>query len=173
MKVPVRTLWVSHLTDDELGHLAAAHPEITLRARIGTRLWLGDLAALQVGATVLDVWPVARGERYGYRQQRAPLDGRLVVVSGGTAHGIGLEAPGGASGIAGRTRALARGTLACAGLTRSPFRWAGHALWFAEPAHMQESLLWLPGDAAPPAREQELTARVRFTTAHPDAVILQ
>jgi hypothetical protein len=42
---------------------------------------------------VVDVHPVKRGDRVGYRQRKVGKDGLLVVVSGGTAHGIGLEAP--------------------------------------------------------------------------------
>ena len=62
---------------------------------IGTTLWLGDREALSVGATVLDAHPVERGDVYGYRGRTAPAAGTILVVSGGTAHGIGLEAPTG------------------------------------------------------------------------------
>ena len=89
------TVWVSHLTDAELAALRPAYPDFTFRPRIGTDLWLGDRDALQVTATVLDVHAVERGDVFGYRGRTAPKAGHLLVVSGGTAHGIGLEAPTG------------------------------------------------------------------------------
>jgi hypothetical protein len=168
--VPVERLWVSHLRDDELERLAAAQPQLQVRARIGTRLWLGAPTTLHVRATVLDVHHIRRGERYGYRQQRAPADGQLVVAAGGTAHGLGLDVPGAAHGVGGRARTLGRGVLATAGLARSPFEWAGHPLWFAEPPHMQVSLLWLPERAPAPHRGDELLVRARHTILHADVV---
>ncbi len=40
------TLWVSHLTGEELGRLRTSHADFSIRPRIGTSLWLGDRAAL-------------------------------------------------------------------------------------------------------------------------------
>ena len=77
--------------------LRAAYPDFTFRPRIGTDLWLGDRGALRVTATVLDVHPCERGDVFGYRGRSAPKAGHLLVVSGGTAHGIGLESPIGES----------------------------------------------------------------------------
>jgi len=53
----------------------------------------------------------------------------------------------------------------------SPFRWAGKQRWFAEPPHMQVSLLWLPSSVTPPAVGDELPVEVRMTTTHFDAVV--
>ena len=44
--VPTGTAWVSHLTEADLATLRRQFPETTFRPRIGTRLWLGDRAAL-------------------------------------------------------------------------------------------------------------------------------
>ncbi len=96
--LPTNTLYVSHLQGDELRLLGKRFPRTKFRPRVGTRLWLGDRGALTAHATVLDVIPVERGERYGYRQQKARHSGHLLVVSGGTAHGIGLAAPKAATG---------------------------------------------------------------------------
>ncbi len=71
------------------------YPDFTFRPRIGTALWLGDRGALSVRATVLDAHPVERGDIYGYRGRTAPRAGTILIVSGGTSHGIGLEAPTG------------------------------------------------------------------------------
>ena len=43
--------------------------------------------------TVLAVHGVARGQASGYRQRRAGRAGAVVVVGGGTSHGVALEAP--------------------------------------------------------------------------------
>ena len=96
--MPAKRIWVSHLTDTELADLRHRYADFEFRPRIGTQLWLGDRGALSVRATVLDVHPVDRGDVFGYRSRTIPKSGHIVVVSGGTAHGIGLEAPtGGAS----------------------------------------------------------------------------
>lgn len=168
--VPTDVAWVSHLTAAELAGLRSEFAGTTFRPRIGTALWLGDRGALQARGTVLDVHRVARGTHYGYRRRRAPRDSHLVVVSGGTAHGVALEAPRTVRGPVGRSKALAVGTLAAANLSLSPFRWAGRQRWFAEPPHMHVSLLLLPASLTPPAIGDELDCDVRLTTLHPDRV---
>jgi len=168
--LPTRTIWVSHLTDGELADLARSWPDYTFRPRIGTDLWLGDRGALRVRATVLDVHPVSRGEVFGYRGRTAPKDGSLLVVSGGTAHGIGLEAPTGANTIKARAGAIARGGLDAAGFVRSPFSIGGKQRLFAEPPHMQASMLFLPHGATVPAVGDEVDVRVRFTATTFDRV---
>ena len=168
--IPADTAWVSHLTRAELERLRSRFPRTTFRPRIGTDLWLGDRGAVTGRGTVLDVHPLERGEHYGYRRRRALRDGYLVVVSGGTAHGVALEAPRTARGPVGRGKALAIGTLAAANLSLSPFRWRGKQRWFAEPPHMHVSLLLLPASVDPPVIGDELDCEVRMTTLHPDRV---
>lgn len=168
--VPTATAWVSHLTAGELARLREQFPATTFRPRVGTALWLGDRGALVARGTVLDVHPVARGERYGYRRRRATRDGTLVVVGGGTAHGVALEAPRTVRGPVGRAKELAVGTLAAANLALSPFTWAGRQRWFAEPPQMHVSMLLLPASVTPPAIGDELDCAVRLTTVHPDRV---
>ncbi len=162
-------LWVSHLAVDQVRRLRAARPALTVRPRVGTGLWLGDRGALRVGATVLDRHQVSRGERVGYRQRALPREGTVLVVSGGTSHGIGLEAPTAASGVRRRATALARGGLDAAGLALSPFRVAGKQRWFVEPPHMQVSLLFVPSGDTPPEIGDEVDVDVRFTTTRFDA----
>ena len=168
--VPTDTAWVSHLSPAELTRLRAEFPGTTFRPRIGTSLWLGDRGALTARGTVLDVHPLERGEHYGYRRRRALRDCHLVVVSGGTAHGVALEAPRSVRGPVGRGKALAMGTLAAANLSLSPFAWAGRQRWFAEPPQMHVSLLLLPASVTPPQIGDELDCNVRLTTLHPDRV---
>lgn len=168
--VPVDTAWVSHLSAAELARLRRDFPGTTFRPRVGTALWLGDRGALVARGTVLDVHPIVRGEHYGYRRRRALRDGHLVVVGGGTAHGVALEAPRSVRGPVGRAKEVAVGTLAAANLALSPFTWAGRQRWFAEPPQMHVSMLLLPSSVQPPEIGDELDCAVRLTTLHPDRV---
>ena len=167
-----RTVYVSHLTADEVAGLAASYPDFDFRPRIGTELWLGVPDALRVRATVLDTHPVERGERYGYRGRRAPRAGTIVIVSGGTAHGIGLESPTGELSLRTRAATLARGGLDAAGLVRSPYIIDGKHRLFAEPPHMQASMLFLPGGSRVPDVGEEVAVRVRHTATGFDEVLL-
>ena len=170
---PASRWWVSHLTGVELGRLRAAHPDVEFRPRIGTDLWLGDRAALQTRATVLDAHPVRRGERAGYRGRRFGRDGTLLVVAGGTATGIALEAPTPAASARQRAVAMARGGLEAAGRALSPYVVDGKQRWFHEPPHMQVSLVFLPAGAAVPAVGDEVPVQVRYTTTAFDAVVIR
>jgi alanine racemase len=167
-----RTIWVSHLTRDELERLRASYGDFEIRPRIGTDLWLGDREALTVGATVLDVHPVERGEAFGYRSRTAPKSGHLLVVSGGTAHGIGLEAPTGDQSLKSRAATLARGGLDAVGFVRSPYSIDGKQRLFAEPPHMQASMLFVPAGARVPAVGDEIEVRVRYTATTFDRVVV-
>lgn len=166
------TVWVSHLTADELVALRLRWPDVRFRPRIGTELWLGDRGALRSHATVLDVHPVERGDAFGYRQRTAPRSGHLVVVAGGTSHGIGLEAPTGDTSLRARALSLARGGLDAAGFVRSPYTIGGKHRLFAEPPHMQASMLFLPAGAPVPATGDEVDVRVRHTTTLFDRVVI-
>jgi Alanine racemase, N-terminal domain len=167
-----RTVWVSHLTPDELATLRGRWSDHTFRPRVGTDLWLGDRGALEVRATVLDTHPVSRGDVFGYRGRSAARKGTILVVSGGTAHGIGLEAPTGDTSFRSRAGSLARGGLDAAGLVRSPYTVDGKARLFAEPPHMQASMLFLPDGAQVPEVGDEVAVRVRYTATDVDAVVL-
>ncbi|MCL3838175.1 alanine racemase [Aeromicrobium duanguangcaii] len=164
------TVFCSHLTVSELEQLRTERPNLTIRPRVGTALWLGRLDTLEVRSTVLDVHTVQRGERVGYRQGRVPRDGHVLVVAGGTSHGIGLEAPRAVAGVAGRGKAVAKGGLAAAGLALSPFTVAGKQRWFVEPPHMQASMILLPEGVPVPAVGDRLPAAVRYTIAQFDAI---
>lgn len=166
------TVWVSHLTGGELASLRAAYPDFTIRPRTGTALWLGDRGALEVTSTVLDVHPVERGDDFGYRSRTVPKAGHLLIVSGGTAHGIGLESPTGDSSLRARAAAVARGGLDAAGFVRSPFTIDGKQRLFAEPPHMQASMLFLPAGARVPEVGEQVGVRVRFTTTVVDRVVV-
>ncbi|HEU4513022.1 MAG TPA: alanine racemase [Nocardioidaceae bacterium] len=170
--LPTQRVYVSHLTESEFARLAATYPDYELRPRVGTGLWLGDRGALAVRATVLDAHPVERGDVFGYRGRSAPKSGTILVVSGGTAHGIGLEAPPAAEGLRQRAVTLAKGGLDAAGFVRSPYTIGGKHRLFAEPPHMQASMLFLPHGAPVPEIGEEVDVRVRFTTTRFDRTVV-
>lgn len=163
------SLWVSHLDDAELGDVRLDLPDVPLRPRIGTRLWLGDRGALTATGTVLAVHRSTTA--VGYRQRRLARGGAVVVVSGGTTHGVALEAPSPAASVRQRAVAAGTGTLEAFGRALSPFRWQGHQLWFVEPPHMHVSLVRLPAGVLAPEVGTDLEVDVRYTTARPDRVV--
>jgi hypothetical protein len=166
------TLHVSHLSAGDLTALRADHPDLTVRPRIGTGLWLGERDALGVSATVLDVHEIRRGTPFGYRGRSAPRSGHLLVVSGGTAHGIGLDAPTGDLTPRARAAVVAKGGLEALGRARSPYFLGGTQLSFAEPPHMQASMLLLPTAEAVPAVGDRLDVRVRYTATDFDEIVI-
>jgi hypothetical protein len=169
---PARRWYLSHLTRDELAHLTEAYPGLELRPRVGTQLWLGDRKALSARATVVDSHPVTRGDRVGYRQRRIARSGTVLVVSGGTAHGIGLESPSTVASPRHRVRAIAKGGLDAAGWSLSPYVVGGKQRWFVEPPHMQVSLIYVPSGDTVPEVGDDVPVQVRFTTTTFDHVHL-
>lgn len=163
-------LWLSHLDSDDAATLAT-ETSADIRLRVGTALWLGDQSAYRARATVLDVHAVRRGQPYGYRQRRARRDGVLLVVAGGTAHGIALEAPTPATSLRQRAVSVATGGLEAMGVALSPYHVAGRRRWFAEPPHMQCSLIWLSPGTDLPAVGDEIDVDVRFTTTTFDRIV--
>ncbi|MDB1086237.1 alanine racemase [Streptomyces sp. ACA25] len=170
-RMPLDTMFVSHLTAAELARLRQQFPQTRFRARIGTRLWLGDHEATEYRGVVLDVTPVVKGDRFGYRQQKAVGDGWLAVVAGGTSHGVGLEAPKALHGMTSRAKGVARAGLATVNRNLSPYMWDGKQRWFAEPPHMQVSILFVPAEAKEPQVGDEMKATLRNTTTQYDRLI--
>jgi len=170
--LPTSTIWVSHLEPRDLATLRASYRDFTIRPRIGTDLWLGARDALSVTATVLDAHHVDRGDSFGYRSRTAPKTGTILVVSGGTAHGIGLEAPSGDLSIRSRAATIARGGMDAVGFVRSPYTVFGKQRLFAEPPHMQASMLFLPQGSAVPGIGDEISVRVRYTATTFDRVVV-
>ncbi|MFM8351209.1 MAG: alanine racemase [Actinomycetales bacterium] len=164
-------LWVSHCSDEELLEISSAVPKLTLRQRTGSDLWLGDRRALRAEGTVLNVTDVPGGTPVGYRQRSRSRSGQLLTVSGGTWHGIGLQAPSPVSSARQRAVAAGTGALDATGRALSPFTWDGRQRWFAEPPHQHVSMLWLPHNCTPPKVGDVLAADVRFTTSRFDVVL--
>ncbi|MDR1078846.1 MAG: alanine racemase [Propionibacteriaceae bacterium] len=163
-------VWLSHLSQAEYDQVRAELGDC--RLRLGTRLWLGAPESRRVTASVIDRHPVRRGQRVGYWQHKAPADGHIVVLAGGTSHGVGLSAPSTAATWRRRGQAVAEGLLAAAGRVRSPFTIAGAKRRFVEPPHMQVSLVFLPSEVPPPAIGDEIPLDLRLTTATLDQIHL-
>ena len=158
------------------GHRARRPPDRSSRGRVpaaGRHIALARRPRrARPRSTVLDVHAVSRGDRVGYRQRRALRDGHVIVVSGGTAQGIALEAPAAADSARQRAVSLAKGGLEATGRALSPFSVGGRQRWFAEPPHMQVSLLFLPGSVEPPAVGDEVPVDVRLTTTTFDHIVI-
>jgi hypothetical protein len=71
-----------------------------------------------------------------------------------------------------RAATLARGGLDAVGFVRSPFSIDGKQRLFAEPPHMQASMLFLPAGARVPAIGDEVDVRVRYTATQFDKVVV-
>ncbi len=164
-------LWVSHCSDEELLEISAAVPQLTLRQRSGTDLWLGERRALHAEGTVLNVTEATGGTPVGYRQRSRSRGGHVLTVAGGTWHGIGLQAPSPAGSVRQRAVAAGSGALDAVGRALSPFTWDGRQRWFVEPPHQHVSMIWLPENCVPPHIGQALVADVRFTTSRFDVVL--
>ena len=121
-------------------------------------------------------WPLPRDFEQRVQGQRVTAVSRrakyLLIVTGGTAHGIGLEAPTGDLGLRGRAATIARGGLDAVGFVRSPFSIDAKQRLFAEPPHMQASMLFLPHGPRVPAIGDRVDVRVRFTATRFDEVLV-
>ena len=166
-----RTIWVSHLSAAELAALRAAYADFTFRPRSAPRC--GSATAARSGHRDRARRAPGRARRHlRLPRPHRPQGRHLLVVSGGTAHGIGLEAPSGDPRLKARAATLARGGLDAAGFVRSPYSIDGKQRLFAEPPHMQASMLFLPQGARVPEVGDELEVRVRYTATAFDKVIV-
>ena len=164
---PNLPLSVSHVSPEEVRPLAE---QTKIEVRVGTALWLGDRAALSASGIVLEIRQ-SDGSRAGYHSRPTRRGGEYAIVSGGTAHGVGLEAPAVMRDARSRVVAVAKGALAATGRLRSPFSVNGRKLDFVEPPHQHVSMLWLPRGHGLAVGDR-VHADVRFTTTRGDVVRL-
>lgn len=162
------TLWLSHVSPTEAAELSQSFG-VDVRLRVGTALWL-HAPALATDAAVLDVHQVRAGDRVGYWQQRIQRSGWVIVVSGGTANGVALTAPSSGATLKRRMVAAAEGLMDAASLALSPYTIGGRKRMFVEPPHMQESLVFVPGQACPVAIGDRVPVELRLTTANVDQI---
>jgi hypothetical protein len=71
-----------------------------------------------------------------------------------------------------RAATLARGGLDAAGFVKSPFTVDGKQRLFAEPPHMQASLLFLPEGPKVPEVGDTVDVRVRYTATTFDEIVV-
>lgn len=166
------TIWISHISEQHLALLRIKYPSFTFLERVGSALWLGASDALRITATVLDRHRVSVGDRIGYRQRRTRSSGWLLVVAGGTENGIGLESPPSDLSIVGRIKLIAKALLSAAGVQLSPYSFHKQRLRFAEPPHMQCSLL-LIGKGEIPKIGTEIDVTARLTTTRFDLITVE
>lgn len=161
---------VSHLGIKDAQVIASAEPAVDLDVRVGTSLWLGEPKALRVTGTVLAVHEAGLGhEHIGYSQTDSHGHKKVIVVSGGTSHGVALAAPANVTSARKRGIAIAEGVMEAMGKVKSPFAYKGNKLTFAEPPHMHASMLWCEDDSIVVGDEIECT--IRNTTASFDAIV--
>lgn len=162
-------VWVSHLSEADY---RALHAELDVEThmRIGTRLWLGDRHAYRTTATVLDVHPISKGAPLGYHQVKAPKNGFILIISGGTAHGVAMAAPVPQRSLRQRGVTVLEGLLDAAGRTLSPFEVGGRKRSFAEPPHMHSSMIFVPGSAPLAQVGDEVPVTTRMTTVTTDEI---
>lgn len=164
---------LSHITDKQVQSfkkmLQSYKFDLDIEVRIGTKLWLGEPDALQATGTVLQIHELSHRQTVGYQQIDTGNHERLVVVSGGTAHGVAMAAPTNASSLRKRGVAIAEGLSQAIGKVRSPFSYQGKNLDFVEPPHMQVSMLW--SNDSNLAVGDTLVCNVRNTTTNFDSVI--
>ncbi|MFC4078425.1 alanine racemase [Salinithrix halophila] len=170
-KLPTPRLFISHVSSSLYAKLRKNHLEIQFAMRLGTELWLHDKSFFETKSTVLDVKSVQKGERFGYKQQPAKKSGTLVFVSGGTANGVGLEAPVATRSLKDRLKLTAFWLLSLVNRHLSPYTYQGKRTWFAEPPHMQTSVLLFPEGSKAPEVGEELPVTLRMTTAHFDQCV--
>lgn len=166
-----QSLWVSHFDFEQLEDFAARYPHVRINFRTGTGLWLGERDALHPNASILGITPVKKGDRLGYHQNPAPGDGWVVTASGGTTHGIGLQAPVVMKTFKSKIRELLKLGERAFVRQRSPFWYNQQSIDFLEPPHQHASMLFIPNTMQEPKIGDELGAEVRFTITRPDVVV--
>jgi len=164
-----KVVWLSHLSNKDLKGLALEFPAFEFNLRMGTKFWLGNQKAFKIESTVLEVHEPMSGT-FGYRQRKIDDNHRLLVVSGGTAHGVGLQAPRSNTSLKQRVTAALVGILEAFNLSLSPFVIKGKQRWFAEPPHMNVSMLKISKKISSPIVGEKIVVQLRMTTTNFDSV---
>ena len=165
-----KVVYLSHLSKEQFLKIKKEFPNFVFKLRLGTKFWLNDLSNFQIKSTVLAVHDV-NDENIGYRQRKIN-DNYIVIVSGGTSHGVGLQAPRSNTNLKSRITSILAGVLEAFDQTLSPFVISGKQRWFAESPHMNVSMLKLSKNITPPKIGSEITAHLRMTTTNFDSVIM-
>lgn len=164
---------LSHVSAKEVetlrSYLSSLELQFTFDVRVGTQLWLGASKSYSASGTILEIHELADHQHVGYQQVDGHGHKRLLVVSGGTAHGVALAAPTARTSLRKKGIAIAEGVSQALGKVRSPFSSNGENFIFAEAPHMHVSLLWSDNLALKVG--DELECNVRNTTTTFDVVV--
>jgi hypothetical protein len=163
----IQDVAISHVSSSDLQIHNQKFPELNLRMRMGSELWLGNRQAIRATGTALAFHNPESAQRVGYHQSKT--DKSYIVISGGTAHGIGLAAPSANRTLKQRTNAVGIGALQAFGKALSPFIVNGKKAWFVEPPHQHVSIVY--GDFNHDVVGTQIEADVRFTTTRADVVL--
>jgi len=163
-----KNIWLSHISVEQLQQLKKIKPEITFKTRVGTELWLGDKSFLSAKSVVLAV--LEGNNSAGYTQKKLAKNKKLIVVSGGTANGIGLNSDKTIKSFKDRLKVLALAFLATIGKNRAPYLINKKATYFFEPAHMNVSLLAVSRVKSNVKVGDAVELQVRFSTTDFDVI---
>ncbi len=162
-----KTIWLSHVSKSLLSKLQSLKPEFKFNTRIGTELWLGDKSFLKAKGVVLGV--VEGVSHAGYSQKKLGKGKKILVVSGGTANGIGLNSDISIKKFSDRLRVFISGLFGAFGKYQSAFLINGKKAYLFEPTHMNVSLIEV-SRVEKISVGDELQAQVRFSTSNFDFV---
>ena len=79
---------LSHVTPADASTIVQQFPSHTFEVRMGTHLWHGDKSFFTLQAEVLAIHSCRANDTAGYHNTTVPVDGNLVVIGAGTAHGV-------------------------------------------------------------------------------------
>jgi alanine racemase len=140
-------VWVSHLDTSDYDELRRRFADRQWWLRLGTRLWHGDKSMMNLRADVIDTRTVEAGEIAGYHGSTIPVDGTLVMVGCGSAHGVAPLADG-----------------------RSPFHFARQRMDLLEAPHMHTSMCVVPKGQPAPTVGEWVDVQRPLTTTNPDLI---
>jgi alanine racemase len=163
-----KNIWLSHISVEELQQLKKIKPEFKFKTRVGTELWLGDKSFLSAKSVVLAV--LEGNNSAGYTQKKLAKNKKLIVVSGGTANGIGLNSDKTIKSFKDRLKVLALAFLSALGKNRAPHLINKKATYFFEPAHMNVSLLAVSRAKSNVKVGDTVELQVRFSTTNFDVI---
>ncbi len=126
-RLPLHTMFVSHLKADELARLQQQFPQTRFRARIGTRLWLGDHDATEYRGAV----PGRHACRQGRALRLPAAEGGFRRLPGGRCgRDVARRGSGGPEALHGvmpRAKGVARAGPATVNRNLAPFVWGRQA----------------------------------------------
>ncbi|GAA4953083.1 alanine racemase [Streptomyces heliomycini] len=170
-RLPLHTMFVSHLKADELAGCSSSSRRPASAPGSAPGSGWGTTRPPSTGARSWTSHASPRGTGSATGSRRPPPTAIWWSWRAVRRTGWGLEAPKALHGVMPRAKGVARAGLATVNRNLSPFVWGGKQRWFAEPPHMQVSILFVPADAPEPKVGEELVAHLRHTTTQFDRLL--